>query len=530
VALTRVLLPRGEKIEHTVDGWPAWFTRGVGRGQVVFTTLGGRAWSRPRTAADPKSPFAHTPDLPIPSAPLVVIAEAVDPPETPRSAPLDAFRAMLTEDIGYTVVGRDGVIMIFAAALVAAVALGVLLRRSRRPEWAGWLGPLAALGATAAFLVLGHSSRQTTPTVAVAQIVDAVTGKDEAALHGLVALYRSDSGRAEVSASRGGRFDLDMTGLEGQPRRFVLTDLDAWRWDNLGLPAGVRFAPFHFPARLQTPLAAVARVGPEGLVGKIVSGPWRDLADCLISAPGDRALAVHVKDDGAFAAGTNDALPPGQFVASAVLSDRQRHRQDVYRELLKRSTTRREEERNLFYAWAEPIDMGFKFAAEPRHTGSALLILPLELKRAGPGERVTVPGPLIPYGRILEDKTTRATLEAAQGADMHLRFQLPAAVLPFKLERARLMAKVDASARRVTVTGHAGEQRVELYRADSPLGPLSVDIAEERLLQLDGQGGLHLNLAISDVLETSKAGGRAAGGERWIIDFIELEVTGTTVP
>src|SRR5262249_28141206 len=52
VEFVRVLLPPGERVRHTVEGWPAWFTRRVGRGTVVFTTLGPRGWFRPRTRGD----------------------------------------------------------------------------------------------------------------------------------------------------------------------------------------------------------------------------------------------------------------------------------------------------------------------------------------------------------------------------------------------------------------------------------------------------------------------------------------------
>ena len=40
VEFVRVLLPARERVAHTIDGWPAWFTRRVGRGKVVFSTLG----------------------------------------------------------------------------------------------------------------------------------------------------------------------------------------------------------------------------------------------------------------------------------------------------------------------------------------------------------------------------------------------------------------------------------------------------------------------------------------------------------
>ena len=44
---------------------PAYTYRSQG-GRVVFTTLGPRAWFRPRTQNDPPSPFENFPSLPVP--------------------------------------------------------------------------------------------------------------------------------------------------------------------------------------------------------------------------------------------------------------------------------------------------------------------------------------------------------------------------------------------------------------------------------------------------------------------------------
>src|SRR5207244_13167066 len=128
-------------------------------------------------------------------------------------------------------------------------------------ERVGWLGPAAGLGATGVFVGLAESSRRSAaPTVAVAQIVHPVPGMREAAVHGLLAVYRPESGTAAIGAGQGGFFDLDMAGCEGQTRRLTLTDMDAWHWENLTLPAGIRTAPFHCTVSTTEPIKAVARL------------------------------------------------------------------------------------------------------------------------------------------------------------------------------------------------------------------------------------------------------------------------------
>ncbi len=531
VDFVRVLLPAPERAQHIVNGWPVWFTRPVGRGKIVFTTLGPRGWYRPRTRTDPPSPYQPYPALPVPTEPLIVMAGELQPAPEEDPFRIEAFRPALTKEIGYAVVGPGKIGLVFGAFLLATLALGLALRKSHRPELLGWLVPAAALGSAGVFIFLGDSSRRAAlPTVAVGQIVDAVSGKEETAVHGLLAAYRPDSGPAEVGAGQGGFFDLDMTGLEGQSRRLILTDVNAWHWENLALPAGVRVAPFRYTAPTGVPLKAVAHFGPEGLEGETAAGPFRDLADALLWTPSGRNLSVRLRPDGTFSAGSQDILPPGQFLASALLLDRHQRRQELYRDFLKRPAHGRLAGRNLLLVWAEPIDMHFTLAPEAAMVGDALLIIPLELKRPAPGALVTIPGPLIPYRRIMERGAVRPVLESDQSLDMHLRFQLPETVLPLKVERARLVAKIDAPSRRVTIAGRTDGGLFEVHRIESPLDPIRVDITEERLLRLDEEGGLHLNVALSDLLKADEAGqGGFQASERWTIEYLELEVTGRTV-
>jgi hypothetical protein len=529
VDFARVLLPPGERVRHTIDGWPAWFTRRVGWGKVIFTTLGPRGWHRPRRPPpwgnDRASPYPKFPSLPVATEALEELVNEVQLPPEELPTRLGAFDPVLAEEIGYKIVDRGTVTLVFAAFLAAALALGVVLRKARRPELLGWLGPAAALGAAGVAFALGESSRQAAPpTVAFGQVVHAVPGTDEVTVQGRLAVYRPASGLAEVGARRGGFFDLDMTGLEGRARRLVLTDMDAWHLENLALPAGVRLGSFRYVAATAEPIEARVRLGPEGVEGRLTPGPFRVLGDAILDSPGDRQLAVRLQADGTFRAAGSDTLAKGQYLASPVLSDRQQHRQALYRRFLKRNeVTSMQPRRLLLLAWAEPLDMHFTLAARARQTGDALLVVPLRLERPAPGARLTIPGPLLPYRRLIRDRLAPITRESELSADMDLRFQLPPEVLPFKVERARLAAKVIAPARRVTVSGWTGTRFVEVDHVQGPLDPIRIDIADERYLRLDEQGGLRVQLSMGEL--TRKRGG-FKGDAKWRMEYLELEVTG----
>jgi hypothetical protein len=498
VAFVRVQLPPQEHVRHAIDGWPVWFTRRVGRGEVVFTTLGPRGWYRPRTKDDPPSPYQDFPLLPIATPYLEDLGVELQPSNKGSPFQVEALQPLLREEIGYSVVPRNTVVLVFGAALLGALVLGIILRKSSRPELLGWLGPVAALGAASVLFLLGERShRAVPPTVATAQIVEAISGKDEAALHGLLEVYRPEAGPVEAGVEKGGLFQLDARDVQNQVRQFVMTDLDAWHWERFALLAEPRLAPFRITVPLEKPIVALARFGPKGVEGKL-SGPFQNLSDALLSTPTGRKLAVRIEPDGAFRAAASDALPKGQYLAGTVLTDRQQRRQQLYGAFLAEPEPASVQGRNVLLTWADPLDVGFHIAPGARRAGSALVVAPLRLERLAPGQRAIIPAPFLPYQRLLDGQMMRPTTQSTEGVEMHLRFQLPAEVLPFKVERARLTVKMEAPGWRVSIAGQDGNQFTEIRYVDSPLDPIRVEIAEERLLHLDEDGGLHLTLTIRD--------------------------------
>lgn len=527
VEFARVLLPPNEPVSLAVDGWPVFFTRSVGRGKVLFTTLGPRGWYRPRTTLDPRSPFPNIPELGVANENLLVVTQGLVQPAARQ--PIEAFESLLTQEIGYAVVGRGTVILIFAVFLAAILGLSVVARRSRKPELLGWVAPAIALGVAGAFVLLGEMARRAAPpTVAVAQIIDAVSGTPEATVHGVLAVYRPDSGPVDMGAVRGGFFDLDVSGSEGQTRQFIMTDLDAWHWENLGLPAGVRFAPFQFTARTAEPIRALASFGPDGIEGKLVAETLTHLGDGLVTSPGARNIAIRLGAEARFSAGSADALATGKFVVGTLLNDQQQRRQEIYRRFLKRSAAESLSGPPVLMAWADPLELPFHLAKDARMVGTALVSVPLQFERTPPDTRVTIPGPLVAVRRLLDTKLARVVYDSSQVAEQHLRFQLPASVLPLQVEGARLLLKIDGHAGRITIAGRADGAFVELERADDPLGPLQVNITEPRFLHVDADGCLHLRVTV-EPLKGGNSG--AANGDaplNWILEYLELEVVGRT--
>lgn len=516
VDFVRVLAPE-QQVLYTVDGWPAAFLKEVGRGRVLFTTLGPRGWMRERTARDPKPRYTEFPRLPVSLVPFEFLAAELHPsPERPAFTE-NELRDSVLGQISYSVVGRSTLLGVFGLLFVALAVAAVVLGRKRGLEHLGWLGPALALGAAGVFLGLGQMSRTALPpTVATTQIVEAVPGLDEVQTSGFLALYQPSLSTLPIGAEQGGTFELDLAGLEGRVYRRIQTDLDRWHWENLELPAGVRAGSFRKLLRTAAPVEATVRFGPNGLEGRVASGPFEQLEDALLSTPGHHPLAIDLLPDGSFRAGSDAELHGGQLLVGGLLTDRQRARQSLYKKLLAEPQPRHVATRSLLLAWAKPVDLHFTLVADARTTGDALLSIPLQFERTPPGTRVTVPAAFVDCRRITSDgRQLAVATESPLATTMRLRFQLPPSVLPLVVESARLVIELDAPGREVVVG--TVDDAEPLRRLTSPLSTQQVEI-DPRRLRPDEQGVMVVTVAIGE------AGSRIA----WRLRSAGLELRGRT--
>ena len=93
-----------------------------------------------------------------------------------------------------------------------------------------------------------------------------------------------------------------------------------------------------------------------------------------------------------------------------------------------------------------------------------------------------------------------------------------------------LTARIIAPSRRVVIAGQSDTGLAEIHHVDSPKDAIRLSIRDPRWLSLDAQGGLGLNLSISE--EFSALGGPKDAhdiNETWTIQELTLEVVGTMV-
>ena len=539
VELVRVLA--GDVTVHqTVHGWPVSFWQPAGRGRVLFTTLGPHGWVRPRTGSDPRPARRFSAPRCAATEPLEQLSREFFKPRQPPILEPRQFEPYLAEQIGYRIVGRGSVIAVLGTFCLALLAIGIRLARKNQLQRIAWIGPSVAAPATLALVVMGLLTRQTVPsTVAVAQLVEVEPGVDDVQMTGLAAIYNQRACDAPLGVRRGGLFRPDMTGLGGTTRRMVRTDLDAWHWENLTLPAGVRTAAFTYGTKIDHPIEARAAFGPDGLTGTLASGPFEEPADAVVATPWRGNVAVRLNGQGAFSAGAGDVLAPAEFVAGSLLSDEQRRRQSIYHKLLPGGGESTYPDRPVLLAWAKPLDMRFTWFQEARRVGAALLAVPLEMERSPPETRVVVPSPFLDYRRVRGplgwisssySNVQREWLERRAPSETCLRFQIPKEVLPVELDRAALTIEIKALSYRLEIVGWSAGQLVPLASRNGPVGTVRFEIDRAEVLELDDRGGLLLGINVGGRPSSAPSGSSPLmASPAWKIEAVRLEVAGRTL-
>ena len=554
VDFVRVLTPQGSVI-HTLDGWPASFQFPVGRGRVLCTTLDPRAWIRLRGPKDSKVNDILKDSRYVANEFLTELAfEFMGvPTEPPALQPAD-FQEFVSEQIGYRIVGRSMVLCVLGTFCALLVGIGSWLAYRDQLPHLGWLGPLAAVGAATMLVLLGSWSRSAVPsTVATAQLAEVSEGADDVQLTGLMALYQQAESSSPLGAQNGGVFVPDMSGQDGKTRRLVWTDLNAWHWENLTLPAGLRTAPFSYSGKLAKPISARATFGPTGLVGTVEAAPFQDLSDAVVVMPGQPILAARLEAGGKFSAGPADVLAAGEYIGGTILSDERRRRRAVYKKLLEipgtTGGTKLEEETPALnnapirtypsepklLVWSAPYDTQFVLPEGTQRAGSALVAIPLKFEPAAAGTTMLIPAPCVTYvsggnsgAYLAREKRWMPSLNTASTTT--LRFKLPREVLPLKLKQARLSIKIDAPGRTLAITAGREAGQVTLATRYSPVGTVQLNIDKTDSLAVDSDGTFLLSLDVGVAPGESREAIQGTVHDStkfpvWKIESVQMELT-----
>ena len=538
IPLVRVV-PGDVDLEYSINGWPAAYWYQVGNGRVLITTLGARAWIRDRRDSDTQGRDLNFETPFVALAPLATLATQFfeNKPEYPLKN--EDLKPFLAEQIGYAILSRQQILGILGGLSLFLLLAGWFLTRRHRGEHLGWLAPFGALATAGVLIWLGSENRQQVPpTLATAQLVQLVPGADDVNLRGMLAAFNSQESTQAIGSASNGMFFPDMSGLEGRTRRMVWTDLDDWNWEQLRLPPGVRNAPFQYYGPLKSTPSAVAKFTATGLQGRFASGGFQNVEDLVIALPKQRALWTEMQEDGSFLSGPDRVLAKNQYIGDALLSDKQRRRQQIYQKLLTYKRGTLFPSAPMLLAWADPLDLKFSFPDTTRSVGSALLSIPLTIQPTPPDTHIQIPSAFLVFRSTGGPNNQSASsaysnlngewIKSRRASRSHFRFQLPAEVLPIQLDRAQLTMHIDASSREVSVNGVLGETVTPLKTISSPVGRITVDIDQAAGLELDEKGGLTVGIYVGDHEKKSEDIDEDESSF-WQFNALQLEVSGVTL-
>lgn len=535
------------EVTHAVNGWPAAFWKTCGDGRLLVTTLGPRGWMTRKSdvasgasgaltaaASEHSSPF-------VPLTPMFEIAGRFLMIRTPELIPPSILAPEVSEHIGYSIPARGVVLGLLLGFVAVLVVVGAWLWRRGRLEHFGWIGPVVGVVSGAALILIGHFNRHEIPaSVSAMQFVQMLPGTDDVRMQGLVATYHPEGSQTPIKSLQGGRLVPDMTGLVGTARRMIWTDLESWQWDNVPQVAGQVVVPFSQSKALPKRVEVRAALGPEGLTGQL-SADLPGLSDAAVVARSGR-IGVQLKPGGEFVASANNVFSRDQYLDAQLLNDEQSRRRRVLQKLLKNPQRRDYPDRPQFMFWTDPWPTGLDLGDGLKSHGATLCTIPLRLDRPAVGHEFVIPAPLLPFRTVhrpdgkpssqLWNHNFNEWQESAIYSSTWLRFQVPSEILPIATNRGRLVVTVSGPIGRFELLGLDQGKVVSLGTQIDPVGTLSFDISDLKVLGLSSDGGLRLGMNIGDRSrpELTKASGDEAGKTNyWRIESLSLTLWGRAV-
>ncbi len=529
VTMVRVVAP-GWHVGVRVDGWPAALWRPVGRGLVLVTTLGARAW-----AADKDRPTQA----------LNEVARVFNEPPARSGLQEVHWTGFLQDQIGYRIVSRQVVAGILAAFTLVLLGAGLVLWRAGKLEHIGYVGIAAAVITAGVVLGIGAAHRQKTPATMVGGATLTVA-PDEGLSHiaGELALYSPTGGTGELSSRQGGVLWPYPHPRAGRIVRLVWKDLDAWSWENLDFPpAGVVRASFTQDAPLKLATAATVSFDAQGAV--VPLDAQFVLQDPVVAGPGG-LFVPRINDQGALTATPADVPPPGQFISAAIATQEQIRHQNIYRQLFSQPG----------YP-AGPMLLGFSrtFALPVQSTPAIparqeyLVALPLAVRRPAPGREILIPAPFWRFhtsrppaaasaftgdrGRRflperfrslpIYDAVHHQFISISNPANVDLEFVPPRGLAPLGVQGGRLRLDISAPNRTVEVAVRRAGRWTVLGRVSSPLAAQVFALPADAAWRVGPQGGIDVEIRVGDSPDPQMP-------TTWRIRAIGLELKARVLP
>jgi hypothetical protein len=351
------------------------------------------------------------------------------------------------------------------------------------------------------------AQRAVPPTLVSVQMIDVALARSERRITGIVGAYLPVPVDPRMSGVNNAlAFDSPL--LSGGQGGLWWADEHRWRLD-APIPAGLSLLRTSWREPLREPPIVSVSLTNRGIVGKLNTQLFANAENAILAAPDALPLAVKIDADGAFQAGSNDRLQPGQFDSNPLLDETAARRQEMYRTLYSPSAAgsplKMKGPTLLF--WTPPIDVHVSVDDTQRLVGDALTAVPIVMTPPARGSAFAIPSVLLPFEAVdgpdgtpvssAYSNVRRSWVDGMVAASqITLRFQIPKVLSPLAIKRSTLYLEIKAPSRTVAISGWDGKKPVLLEQVHSPIGRLQTPIRDAKALRLDGEGGLLLTINV----------------------------------
>ena len=510
---------------------PAAFYYSVGEGEVLFTTLGPRGWLHGRDR---------------PTTALKMLSKRFF---EPRNEPTDFASSMhdvVDNQIGYRIPSRALAGTVLALNALVIFIGGIIWARQRRLERMAFLIPACAVVSTVTMLFIGtYHTRMIPSTVATGQVVQVRATTNEVDLTTLHATYSQQKQQLGVRSPRG----LMATPLNldagSETIRVQVDDGGTSRWFGPDQSPGmVRHLVSRSTGVLDEPIFVRGTFEADGFQGKLYG---LDLDQCgdavIVASPAPPSAATIDRERDTIESSSAALLKDGEYFAGALLSDKQRHRQSFLQETLATRENNPLANQLSLLVWSQPLDLSTQFSEQFTRVGDALFAIPIDIVRPAIGVDFEIPATFIEIesysaergvSSIYLPRSGQWLTDVTKATDTPLLFRFPDAISDVSLQRAKLTLKINAPDREFIVNGMVDGQPTELFRKRDATGELEIEIDRKDALQLHHDGGLWLEVVVTESENVEKIKSAASGIQTtrvkdettWQIDYLYLSAVG----
>lgn len=532
VEFVRVLIDTDD-VQCRVNGWPAAFWKSVGHGEVLFTTLGARGWM-----AGDKENDAYR------GVSSRFFVTRLEPPRHTKE-----LVSYLSDEIGYEIPDRASVAGVLGLHMLVVLIAGAWLAREKKLQYLSIIVPVAAVLSAGGLIAMGNAKTAAVPsTIATSQIARALPDSAEIQVESVSSIYSQNARPLSIESTAETTTRLLEEGPGGEMRRLMWDDTGKSNWIYVNQPPGaVRHVESESIVNLPQPWLVKAKFTERGFEGRLSGLNVTSCEDAVIVSAASPSLAVAASssEPSNFVGDSDQVLSENQFIDTTLMSDIQRDRQELLRQLTSSSTAFFGQEPTMV-VWTDPVDSGVTFDEDYRRRGSSLASIPLRYERVPAGSDFRIPASFVRIDSYFGERGTSTVFNPKTGKwldemnrpnETDLKCVPPRILLPCELKRANVSIKINAPSRVLELKGFVDGEPVTLHRQENPTGLLEIEIDNSDALKLDSQGGLRLSIAISETEEERRAAAepgdpskpKAPSRSTWRIDYVHVNLEGTTL-